>query len=146
MITITRKQAQQLRAVFRRCGIKPSVHSGQRAKFSTGLDGLHVRAAVYDVAVDYHIPGQLTAEEVSLPLDCLDACEDRRDEPVTLELQPRNRVLVSWSDGGVPQQAQYDAKSFCRHYGTVVLPTKSCPTCSKRRIDCSVARVNKRCR
>ena len=88
MITITRKLAQQLRAVFRRCGIKPSVHSGQRANFSAGPDGLHVRAAVFGVAVDYHIPGELPAEELSLPLDCLDACEGRRDEPVTLELQP----------------------------------------------------------
>jgi hypothetical protein len=72
---------------------------------------MRVRAVVFEAAVEHHVAGELPAEELSLPMDFLDACEGRRDDPVTLELQSRNRVLVSWTDGGVPQQAQYEAKS-----------------------------------
>jgi hypothetical protein len=38
-------------------------------------------------------------------------CEGRKHEPVTLETQANGRALVSWSDRGVPQMAQYDTDS-----------------------------------
>jgi hypothetical protein len=110
LITISRNLARQLRTVFRRCGIKPSGHSNQRVHFSTAADGVRIRATELDVAVEYHVPAEMTPEEFSLPLEFLDRCEAKRDDPVTLETQPRNLVLASWNDDGVPQQVHYDAK------------------------------------
>ena len=78
--------------------------------FSTELDGLRIRTTELDVAVEYTPPRRATGEEFSLPLEFLDRCEAKRDDPITLELQPRNLVLVEWTDGGVPQQVHYDAK------------------------------------
>ena len=110
MITLTRNQARQIRAVFRRCGIKPKIGLEQRPRFIADSNGLRIRARVMDVAVEYHLPGEFSNEEFSLPVDFLKACEGNRDEPVSIESRPRNKVVASWLDGGVPQQLQFDGK------------------------------------
>ena len=110
MITLTRNQARQIRAVFRRCGIKPKIGLEQRPRFIADSNGLRIRARVMDVAVEYHLPGEFSNEEFSLPVDFLKACEGNRDEPVSIECRTRNKVVASWLDGGVPQQLHFDGK------------------------------------
>ncbi len=110
MITITRSLARQLRALFRRAGIKPLGGNGPRVQFAAGPDGLRIRSMTLDVAVEYYLAGGQPAEEFSLPLEFLDACEGRRDDPVTLEARSANNVLASWLDGSVPQTREYDAQ------------------------------------
>ena len=106
MITITRNQALQLRAVFRRCGIKPKMAlPEQRPRFIADSNGLRIRARVTDVAVEYHLPGEFPSEEVSLPLDFLKACEGRSNELVSIESRTRGKVVASWLDSGVRKRA-----------------------------------------
>jgi hypothetical protein len=111
LITITRNQARQLRAVFRRCGIKSKIGLEQRPRFIADSNGLRIRARVMDVAVEYHLPGEFASEEFSLPVDFLKACEGNSDVPVSIESRSRSMVVTSWLDGGVPQQLQYDGNA-----------------------------------
>ncbi len=111
MITITRNLARQLRAVFRRAGIKSTGSEGPRMHFVAGSDGLRIRAVAFDAAVEHHQPGELPAEQFCLPLESLELCQGRRDDPITLETRPGDKVLATWRDGGVPQMVEFDAKA-----------------------------------
>ena len=111
MITITRNLARQLRAVFRRAGIKAVSSHGPRMFFLAGPDGLQIRAAALDAAVEYQLPGELAREEFSIPLELVELCQGRREDPVTLEVRPGDKVHASWMDAGVPQMHEFDAKA-----------------------------------
>lgn len=110
MITITRSLARQLRAVFRRTGVGRIGHRVRVAFLATPAT-LHVRLKTQDIALEYRMTGQFQPEEFSLSYDFLADCEGRKDDPVTLQAQGKNRFLVSWSDRGVPQMARYDGES-----------------------------------
>jgi hypothetical protein len=108
LITISRRLAFSLRAVFRRAfgaGRGP----GPAIGFAAGPEGLRVRARRGDVAVEYHAPGEITPETLWLPLSFLADCEGKKDEPVQLEAQGEGRVMAQWRDGSVPQLVQYEA-------------------------------------
>ena len=111
MITITRNLARQLRAVFRRGGIKAVGGHGPRMYFLAGPDGLRIRAAGLDATVEYHQPGELAHEEFSIPMEFVELCQSRRDDPITLEVRPKSKVLASWMDASVPQMHEFDGKA-----------------------------------
>jgi hypothetical protein len=109
VITVTRLLVRQLRSVLRRAGItKPSRVSKNSILVRTGPDGLHVRAMSDQVAVEYHQPGPLPADEVLAPFELLAAAEGRGQEPVTLEPQGSRNVLASWNDHDIPQVIEFD--------------------------------------
>ena len=56
MITITRRLAGQMRVVFRKA-LNLTRGSGPALHFTTGPDGIRVRARLGDAAVEYHGPG-----------------------------------------------------------------------------------------
>jgi hypothetical protein len=110
MITITRSLARRLRAVFRRAGIKPLGSYGPRVSFQAGLDGLRIHSLTADTAVQYLQPGEYPREEFAVPMDLLDACRGKRDDPVMLEARTKKKIVASWLDAGIPQRAEYDAE------------------------------------
>ena len=106
-ITITRRQAQQLRAVLRRAfGTRGP---GPAFGFIADAEGLRVRAMSADAAVEYHVPGARTDETLWLPGAFLADCEGKKDEPVELAAAGKGRATVQWRDGSVPQIVRYDA-------------------------------------
>jgi len=108
LITITRTLARQLRAVIRRA-LNVSVRGASTTVcFRAGPEGLRIRAAGSEAAVEYHAEGDLPPEEITIPLDILAQCEGRRDDEVTFERGDR-QVTVRWTDDGVPQLVQCDA-------------------------------------
>ena len=108
MITITRRQALQLRAVFRRA-LNMTRGPGPALFLKTGRDGIRVRASTADAAVEYHATGEgLPAEEMCVPFELLSDVEARRDDPVQIEMLGDGRVLAGWRDSNVPQMVQYD--------------------------------------
>ena len=106
MITITRRQARRLRAVFRRhpLGI---AHKGlvPPLVFRPNPDsGLRVRHHQAPLAVEYFLTGNHgPGESIALPLDALADCEGRDDTPVVLEASAPGRTVVRWEDRDIPQ-------------------------------------------
>ena len=75
-----------------------------------GRDGLRLRAHHPEVAVDYHQPGSLSAEDLALPGEALDDFAARpQDAAVRLERVRADAVLARWESAGVPQAREYAA-------------------------------------
>ena len=108
MITITRRLALHLRAVFRRALNLSTRGFGPALFFATGPDGTRVKARSGDAAVDYHVAGEFPREELWLPFEFLSDVEGRKDEPVQIEVLGDGRIVAGWRDGEVPQMVQYD--------------------------------------
>jgi hypothetical protein len=98
---ITRMLARQVRALFRRVTKQGSV------EFHGAADGLKVRLAHVDGAVEYEESGSYPSEVIVLPLEALADFEGRNYDPVTLESAAPRGVVVKWDDGGVPQVKEY---------------------------------------
>src|SRR4051812_20704644 len=106
MITITRRQARTLRAVFRR-HVLGITHKGLVSPLVLRTEpdvGLRIRHHQAHLAVEGLLEGtQRSAEALALPLDALADFEGRDDTPVTLEAPAAGRTVVRWSDRGIPQ-------------------------------------------
>src|ERR1700709_576003 len=104
MITITRRQARRLRAVFRRhpLGI---AHKGTVPPLVFLADpdaGLRVRHHQAPLAVELVLPDAGGAEAaISLPLDALADFEGKEDSPVVLEAAAAGRTVARWEDRGI---------------------------------------------
>ena len=107
MVTITRRLAQQFRAVLRRAS--GQVRVGPAIGFIADREGLTVKSMSGDVAVELRVPGARAAETVWLPLSALDDFEGKKDDPVELTASDRKQVTAQWRDGNVPQVVSYDS-------------------------------------
>ncbi len=110
MITITRRQARRLRAVFRRHALGIA-HRGSVPPLVFRADpdaGLRVRHLLPDLAVECLLPGTDRPEEmIALPLDALADFEGKDDVAVILEAPTPGRTVVRWGDRGIPQSREY---------------------------------------
>ena len=107
-ISITRRQALQLRAVMRRAFGNRG--PGPALAFIADAEGLRVRARFADAAVEYRAPGECPTETLWLPFPFLADCEGKKDEPVKLAAADKGRVTAQWRDGSVPQIISYHAE------------------------------------
>jgi len=107
LITITRRLAQQFRAVVRRAF--GQVRSGPTVGFIAGAGGLTVKCMYADAAVELRVPGPRASETLWLPLAALEDFEAKKDDAVELTAANNNRVSANWRDGNVPQIAEYDS-------------------------------------
>ena len=74
-ISITRRQALQLRAVMRRAFGNRG--PGPALGFIADAEGLRVKARFADAAVEYRAPGERPAETLWLPFPFLADCEGK---------------------------------------------------------------------
>ena len=110
MITITRRQARRLRAVFRRHALGIA-HRGSVPPLVFRADpdvGLLVRYVLPDLAIEHVFSGADRPESsIALPLDALADFEGKDDVAVILEAAAPNRTVVRWEDRGIPQTREY---------------------------------------
>jgi hypothetical protein len=109
MITITRRQAHELRAVFRRAAVGVT-HRGALPPLAFGARGaeLCLKHRYDALAVTCTVPLTHAADEtVLLPLDALGDFEAKADTPVTMESAGPGRTVVRWEDRHVPQAREY---------------------------------------
>lgn len=109
MIQLTRSLARRLKAVFRRAITdtgRGSVHAP--VLLHAGPEGLRIRIASSEVAVEYHDPFPRESDAAIVPFTCLSDWEGRTDDPVQLEATGGNEVLATWNDNSVPQMVRYD--------------------------------------
>jgi hypothetical protein len=108
MITITRQLARQLRSVFRRAGLdKHSGPSKDWLAFRAGPDGLRIQALSDEIAIEHHQPGELESAEFLVPRGVLATVEGTSEEVVQLEHEATGKVVVTWTDAGIPQIREY---------------------------------------
>ena len=107
MVTITRRLAQQFRAVLRRA--LGQVRVGPAIGFIADREGLTVKCMSADAAIELHVPGARAAETVWLPLSALNDFEGKKDDPVELTATGEKQIAAQWRDGNVPQIVQYDS-------------------------------------
>ena len=121
MIIVTRRLAQQFRAMLRRAF--GQVRTGLAIGFDAGAEGLTVKCMYADTAVELRVPGARAADTLWLPSQALDDFEAKKDEPVELTAADNNRVSAQWRDGNVPQIVQYDSRQPPDAGKFPVLPT-----------------------
>ncbi len=109
MVTISRKEARQLRNLIQRSGLLGrSSTRDQPLEVLAGADGLTIRCQNHRAAIQYHDPGSLTDARIVLPAKALEDFAGQDDTPVTLEAVPDKKVVVRWSANGIPQRRLYD--------------------------------------
>ena len=107
MVTITRRLAHQLRAVLRRAFNQ--ARTGPVVGFIADKEGLTVKSAFGDDAVELRVPGARAEETVWLPFQALEDFEAKKDDPVELTATDNGQVTAQWRDGNVPQIVQYES-------------------------------------
>jgi hypothetical protein len=131
MITITRRQARRLRAVFRRHALGIA-HKGvvPPIVFRADPAGLHVRHHQAAQAVECLLPGNDRPEDaIALPLDALADFEGKDDTPIVLEAAAPGRTVVRWDDRGIPQSREYPVPdlSGLPPFPATPTATEACP-------------------
>jgi hypothetical protein len=109
MITLSRRQAHALRAVFRRAALGIS-HRGALPPLVLEAQGtqLDVKYQYEAMGIVFALPGRFEPEEtILLPLDALGDFEGKADSPVVLEAAAPDRTAVRWEDRHVPQAREY---------------------------------------
>jgi hypothetical protein len=108
LITITRRLARRLRAVFRRA--LPTSPRGQApaVTFTATRRSLEVRVQSGAATVRYLQAGHFTPSELELPHALLDACAGAGDDAVNLEPRGEQQIVARWSDSGIAQVAVYE--------------------------------------
>ena len=112
MIEITRSLARQLKTIFRRAiteSGRGTVH--QPVLLHAGPEGLRIRIASGEVAVEYHDPQPRESDAAYIPFDVLKDCEAKSNDAVQIELAAGDQVMATWNDGHVPNMKQYDISS-----------------------------------
>src|SRR5947209_4345374 len=113
MITLTRSLARQLRAVFRRAGIKTRGGVSPPMLLSAGGDGLRIQVIAPDAAIEHHVCDDRPEKaEITVPVSLLDDCQGKADDPVTIEQRSKKKVLATWRDKGIPQTVEYDVEPW----------------------------------
>jgi hypothetical protein len=110
MITLSRRQARRLRAVFRRSvlGITNRGHVPPLVLRADPGAGLRVRHHQPHLAVECLLPNAVeSGESLAVPLEALADVEGRADSPVVLEAVASNRTVARWEDRGIPQVCEY---------------------------------------
>lgn len=107
MITITRSLAKELKTILRRA-FPQTRHSPPAVEFVQSDTSLTIRAQHAGSAVQYQHEQVGTPGTCVVPFAVLDDCEGTRREPVTLTAQAEGKLLVEWSDKGIPQLVTYD--------------------------------------
>jgi hypothetical protein len=107
LITLSRKQLQKIRSVFRR-GLGITARSQAPPVLLTAAqDSLSVQIQNGDVALEHRTSGEFQPETLVIPFRALADCEGGRDHPVAFR-QEGVHIIAEWSEAGIPQVVRFD--------------------------------------
>jgi hypothetical protein len=107
MLTIPRSVLQSFLTVCRRAGIRKVRRSaGPVITMLSNTGGYRLQVLTRDLAIEYAASISGPDIAVRLPLDALDTCAGRRDEPVTFDVEVDSRIELRWTDRGVPRRSE----------------------------------------
>ena len=110
MISIPRSILSTFRMLIRKAGLHK-----RHAAVTPGVsivadnDACLIRCASEEAAIQYRYAGSFDARQFHFPLEALDPFDGKSDDPVTLDAGGKNRTALTWTAGGVPRQAEFDA-------------------------------------
>lgn len=107
LITFTRRQAREMRAVFRRALGLTARSPGPPLHIQADSKGFLIRCRSALAAVEYRQAGEFSSAQFTVPFGLLVDCEGGRADAVTLE-QERDQVVAHWTDARVPKTQRYD--------------------------------------
>lgn len=108
MLTISRSVLHRFRTVGRRAGIRKSRRAASPViTILGGADGTRLRLLTRNLAIEYSVSHSVPDIALRLPLEALDVCAGRRDDPVTCNVEVDGRVELRWLDQGVPRRSEY---------------------------------------
>jgi hypothetical protein len=108
VIQIPRTVVRKFRAVLRKTVLSGSPQPRPAVLLQAGRDGLVLRAQSTHVAVEYDLPGKFGPEQLAISLDALERIEGKDDSLVSLDAASSDKVVARWTDGGIPQLAEFD--------------------------------------
>lgn len=104
MIEITRNLVRKLRTVF---GNLETPSFPSRVHFSAGIEGLRVRVHQTNLLAEYHRPGELSPDDITVPVQALADFQGTDRQTVRMVATDRGSILVRWEDCGVPKIKEY---------------------------------------
>jgi hypothetical protein len=116
VITITRRQARRLKAVFRRSMLGTN-HRGLIPPLVLLAVGTKLRAQYRygALAVEHDLDVARPADgTIAVPLDMLADVAGRDETPVVLEPAAPERTIARWHDAGIPQLKEYDVTELVK--------------------------------
>lgn len=96
------------RSLLRRGGLLRSRAGDTLVQFQSGPDGVTIRSASADVAIEYRQSGEHPAKAYCLPVSSLADVEGGSSDGFTIEVDPSNRITMNWTNRGVPRQSVVD--------------------------------------
>ncbi len=102
MIPITRKLVKTVRSVFRAALGLSSQSQGTPLHVKTGIDGIHISAAMFGRGIRYRLDGSFPDHEFWLPFEFLKATEGNRNDAVLID-PASDGINVQWVVDSVPQ-------------------------------------------
>lgn len=106
MISITRKQARTMRAVFRRIGDAKLLRSAI-VIFAAASDGIRVQCRAGEWAVEHKFDGSFPSMQFGMPLSALNDFEGSTDAAVSLSTGDGTTVIARWTDGNIPREQSF---------------------------------------
>ncbi|WP_397570412.1 hypothetical protein [Schlesneria sp. T3-172] len=109
MISIPRSLIHQFRAVTRRAGLcKPGTRQSGSVRILASTDTVQLQTTNGTVSAELKASGQFGPAEVTVPAEFLADCEAKNPDLVTIRRNGNDRILVTWTDRGIPQQRDYE--------------------------------------
>lgn len=96
------------RSLLRRGGLLRSRAGETLVQFQADPDGLTIRSASADVAIEYRQSGENPAQAYCLPASSLADVEGGSLDRLTVEADANHRIILNWTNRGVPRQAVVD--------------------------------------
>jgi len=108
LFTISRSLAQHVAKVFRRA-LPPArnLAADYPLQIASGPDGLSIRSATPQIAVEYREPTPLPEAALIVPWELFHTAASSKRDPVTIVLTADGVVLARWQEGAIPQATQW---------------------------------------
>ena len=128
MITITRDVARRFRAVARRAlNISAKNHQPLTIQLTANSATITMRAATASAALEYRHAQPQDPASLAIPFQLLADCENRSDQPVTIEPDADQQIVARWEDSGIPRVVRYEVPAVAVPSPVRVAPTLRVP-------------------
>jgi hypothetical protein len=112
LITLSRNVARQIATIFRRAlGLSVNQCSNQLVLLNADSDGLVIRSATSQSAIQYRDSASLPKCSLQAPIEMFKAVGSSKNDLVTLTAIADDKIQASWQDGAVPRTGTWSSRT-----------------------------------